>query len=96
VAFGLAPECHPLKRGFDEFFGFLDGAHSYFAATAIQRNGQPVLGMDYTTDAFGREASAFIERQGKQPWFLYLAFNAVHTPMHATPDRLAKFRERQR
>jgi arylsulfatase A-like enzyme len=47
--------------------------------------------MDYTTDAFGREASAFIERQGKQPWFLYLAFNAVHTPMHATPDRLAKF-----
>ena len=41
---GLGPECHPLKRGFDEFFGFLDGAHSYFAATAIQRDGQPVQG----------------------------------------------------
>ncbi|MEN9573373.1 MAG: hypothetical protein RL514_1228 [Verrucomicrobiota bacterium] len=27
----------------------------------------------------------------RQPWFLYLAFNAVHTPMHATDDRLAKF-----
>lgn len=88
---GLAPECHPLRRGFDEFFGFLDGAHSYFAATAIQRDGQPVQGMDYTTDAFGREASSFIARHRKQRWFLYLAFNAVHTPMHATPDRLAKF-----
>ena len=59
---GLGPECHPLKRGFDEYFGFLDGAHSYFAATAIERNGQPVQQMDYTTDAFGREASSFIER----------------------------------
>jgi arylsulfatase A-like enzyme len=88
---GLGPECHPLKRGFDEFFGFLDGAHSYFEATAIQRNGQPVQVMDYTTDAFGREASSFIDRHQKQPWFLYLAFNAVHTPMQATPDRLVKF-----
>jgi len=88
---GLGPECHPLKRGFDEFYGFLDGAHSYFEATDIQRDGQPVQRMDYTTDAFGREASAFIERHRQKPWFLYLAFNAVHTPMHATPDRLAKF-----
>jgi arylsulfatase A-like enzyme len=47
--------------------------------------------MDYTTDAFGREASSFIERNRERPWFLYLAFNAVHTPMQATDARLAKF-----
>ena len=47
--------------------------------------------LDYTTDAFGREAVAFIERHKAEPWFLYLAFNAVHTPMQATDDRLAKF-----
>ena len=47
--------------------------------------------LDYTTDAFGREAVAFIEKYKSQPWFLYLAFNAVHTPMQATDDRLAKF-----
>ena len=47
--------------------------------------------MDYATDAFGREAVQFIERHQAQPWFLYLAFNAVHTPMDATDDRLAKF-----
>jgi hypothetical protein len=31
------------------------------------------------------------EKHKAKPWFLYLAFNAVHTPMHATDDRLAKF-----
>ena len=39
-------------------------------------------------------ALSFLDRRAakpEQPWFLYLAFNAVHTPMHATDDRLAKF-----
>jgi arylsulfatase A-like enzyme len=88
---GPLPAQHPQKRGFDEFFGFLGGAHSYFATGGILRGTEPVKEMDYTTDAFGREAVAFIERNKAQPWFLYLAFNAVHTPMNATDDRLAKF-----
>ena len=80
-----------MARGFDEFFGFLGGAHSFFDAAGILRGTEQVQEMDYTTDAFGREASSFIERHQGKPWFLYLAFNAVHTPMHATDDRLAKF-----
>jgi arylsulfatase A-like enzyme len=90
---GALPELQPQKRGFDDFFGFLGGAHSYFASAGILRGTEPVPEMDYTTDAFGREAVSFIERHraGPAPWFLYLAFNAVHTPMHATDDRLAKF-----
>jgi arylsulfatase A-like enzyme len=88
---GAQEELHPQKRGFDEFFGFLGGAHSYFASAGILRGTEPVKELDYTTDAFGREAVAFIERHKAHPWFLYLAFNAVHTPMHATDDRLAKF-----
>ena len=88
---GSLPEMHPQKRGFDEFFGFLGGAHSYFASAGILRGTEQVKEMDYTTDAFGREACAFVERHKGRPWFLYLAFNAVHTPMHATDDRLAKF-----
>jgi arylsulfatase A-like enzyme len=82
---------HPQKRGFDEFFGFLGGAHSYFDAAGILRGTEQVKELDYTTDAFGREAAAFIERHKGERWFLYLAFNAVHTPMHATDKRLAKF-----
>ncbi len=88
---GAQPALHPQKRGFDDFFGFLGGAHSYFASGGILRGTEPVKELDYTTDAFGREAVAFIERHKAAPWFLYLAFNAVHTPMHATDDRLAKF-----
>lgn len=88
---GSEPAMHPQRRGFDEFFGFLAGAHSYFDASSILRGTEEVRELDYTTDAFGREAVSFIERHKAQSWFLYLAFNAVHTPMHATDDRLAKF-----
>ncbi|MCX7887533.1 MAG: sulfatase-like hydrolase/transferase [Verrucomicrobiae bacterium] len=88
---GSAPSLHPQRRGFDEFFGFLGGAHSYFDHSGILRGAEPIPDMDYTTDAFAREAVAFIERHKTKPWFLFLSFNAVHTPMHATEDRLAKF-----
>jgi arylsulfatase A-like enzyme len=88
---GKLPEMHPQKRSFDEFFGFLDGSHDYFKSTAILRGNDPVDEKEYLTDAFGREAAAFIERHKSTPWFLYLAFNAVHTPMQADDARLAKF-----
>ena len=88
---GALESMHPQKRGFDEFFGFLGGAHSYFNSASILRGETQVKELDYTTDAFGREAVDFIDRHKEKPWFLYLAFNAVHTPMDATDDRLAKF-----
>ncbi|MBL9200000.1 MAG: sulfatase-like hydrolase/transferase [Opitutaceae bacterium] len=88
---GNQPAMQPQQRGFTEFFGFLGGAHSYFDVAGFLRGTEPVKEMDYATDAFGREAAAFIERHRAQPWFLYLAFNAVHTPMHATDSRLKKF-----
>jgi len=92
---GGKPEQHPMKRGFDEYFGFLGGAHSYFPGRdmlkSILRGTQPVEENAYLTDAFGREALAFIDRHKGEPFFLYLAFNAVHTPMHADDERLKKF-----
>ena len=81
----------PQKRGFNEFFGFLSGSHDYFKSAGILRGSQPANETEYLTDAFGREAIAFIERHQATPWFLYLAFNAVHTPMQADDARLAKF-----
>lgn len=88
---GAPSEMQPQNRGFDEFFGFLGGSHSYVNTAGILRGTEQVKELDYTTDAFGREAISFIDRHKAQPWFLYLAFNAVHTPMDATDDRLAKF-----
>ena len=88
---GNIPAMQPQQRGFDEFFGFLGGSHSYFKWAGMLRGTEPVGGNEYFTDAFGREACSYIERHKDKPWFLYLAFNAVHTPMHATDERLAKF-----
>lgn len=88
---GSQPEQHPLRRGFDEFFGFTGGAHDYFQDQGILRGQDPVQEQEYLTDAFGREAVDFIGRHSTEPWFLYLAFNAVHTPMQADDPRLQKF-----
>jgi len=87
---GETPAMHPLQRGFDEFYGFLAGSSHYFGATLL-RGTEPVAESEYLTDAFGREAVAFLRRSWDRPWFLMLSFNAVHDPMEATADRLAKF-----
>jgi arylsulfatase A-like enzyme len=92
---GYRPEYHPQKRGFDEFFGFLSGSHPYLDArkqsnNPIVRGTQPVDEKEYLTDAFAREAVAFIGRHQKEPFFLYFAPNAVHAPLQA----VAKYRDR--
>jgi arylsulfatase A-like enzyme len=91
---GGADKFHPQRRGFDEFFGFLGGAHPYFPGEGdqIRRGTEPIDESEYLTDALGREAVAFIDRHADRPFFLYLAFNAVHTPMHADEARLEKFK----
>ena len=57
---GSAPKFHPMQRGFDEYFGFLGGAHSYFEVgsgrDAVLRGTEPVDQVTYLTDDFAREA----------------------------------------
>lgn len=95
---GYEEQFHPLKRGFEEYFGFLGGAHSYLDWEArrqpILRGTAPVVEQTYLTDAFGREAVAYLDRhaKGDKPFFLYLAFNAVHLPLEATPKYLERFK----
>jgi len=93
---GSGEKFHPMARGFDEFFGFLGGDHSYLDSEAASRNPlldgrKVVVETKYLTDAFADRAVAFIKRQKSQPFFLYLAFNAVHTPMQTTDKYLARF-----
>ncbi|WP_435006099.1 sulfatase-like hydrolase/transferase [Tundrisphaera lichenicola] len=90
---GIAPRFHPQKRGFDEFFGFLGGMHTYFAGSSrdIYRGTKAVQEPVYLTHALSREAESFLDRHQDSPFFLEVAFNAVHTPMDATDDRLARF-----
>jgi arylsulfatase A-like enzyme len=96
---GLGGKYHPLDRGFQEYFGFLGGAHSYVGndKPGILKNNPILRGKDpfpekqYLTDAFGREAAAFIDRHRKDPFFLYLAFNAPHGPLQAPEQYLKRF-----
>jgi arylsulfatase B len=132
---GTAP-LHPLRRGYDEFFGFLHEGHYYTPVSAarmttwlrrtalpdggtgrwtspdgrmiwsthlgnkepdydadnpILRGSQPENETAHLTDAFTREACNFIERHSTQPFFLTLAYNAVHSPMQAADRFLEKF-----
>ena len=57
----------------------------------IYRGTTPVKLNGYLTDLWGDEAVAFIERHKSQPFFLYLAFNAVHAPLQAPADEIARF-----
>jgi arylsulfatase A-like enzyme len=96
---GLDIAHHPMKRGFDEFYGFLGhGGHDYFNLkptgelyNSILRGYEPANETGYLTDNFGREAVSFIARHDKHPFFLYLAFNAVHAPMQAPEDIVKKY-----
>lgn len=100
---GAAPEFRPQNRGFTETFGFLGGGHRYLNwrpetnagareyFIPIERNGVAVDVTNHLTLAFGDEGALFIRRHTREPWFLYLAFNAPHTPLEPTPERRARF-----
>jgi arylsulfatase A-like enzyme len=89
---GAHPQFHPNRRGFDEYFGLLGGGHVYIPGAKgsgeyqipMDRNGKSEPLTEYLTTVLGREGSLFITRHKGQPWFLYLAFNAPHTPLQVT------------
>lgn len=103
---GSNPETHPLKRGFDRYFGLIDGAGSYFQRIAYRANSpaprwmledkdfNPPDSGFYMTNAIGDHAVSFLkEESGKnQPFFLYMAFTAPHWPLHALPEDIVKYR----
>ncbi|WP_282080355.1 sulfatase-like hydrolase/transferase [Aquimarina algiphila] len=98
---GDADRYHPLKRGFDEFYGFRGGDRSYFEydnIAGIHTDKRMERGFGnyeepkgYVTDVLANEAISFIEKNKNNPFFIMLSFNAVHTPMEATEEDLAKF-----
>lgn len=131
---GGAADYHPMRHGFDEFFGFMHEGHyfapppwkgtttmlrrkalpgggkgrwvsdhliytthmghnepHYDANNPIIRGGQPVEEKAYLTDAFTREGANFINRHADKPFFLYLAYNAVHSPLQGAEKYMKKF-----
>jgi arylsulfatase A-like enzyme len=94
---GSKPEFGPNAHGFDSFFGFLGGAHSYYTNQAeifrvgggppdLFENTTPVEATGYLTDEITRRAVGFITRHADGPFFLEVAYNAVHWPFEP-PNR---------
>jgi arylsulfatase len=86
----------PTRRGFDEFYGTLVGAGSYFEPRTLTRGETNVEHEArepgfYYTDAITNEACAFIGRTAK-PFFLYVAYTAPHWPLHAHPEDITKYK----
>ncbi|GMW03794.1 MAG: sulfatase [Candidatus Hydrogenedentota bacterium] len=93
---GFSERHVPTARGFEEFYGFLGGAHSYLkldpsSPDPIFRGTGPVEEKEHLTDAFAREASEYIKRHKDHPFFLYLTFNAVHNPLEPDPRYLEQY-----
>jgi len=63
----------------------------YDTGNPLLRSSQPVDEKANLTDAFTREACDFIGRHRSQPFFLYLAYSAVHSPMQGTDEYMKKF-----
>jgi arylsulfatase A-like enzyme len=93
---GVHESMRPMNRGWDEFYGFLNGSHSYFNAThkytkirehwPFFRGNEMVDFEGYSTEVFTDEAVSFIQRNKEKPFCLYVAYNAVHYPWEA-PDK---------
>lgn len=93
---GYADKFHPLSRGFDHYFGFLQGARSFYPMAKPTRLNRLLRDrevvpetFEYMTDELAAQAVRYIDERGEAPLFLYVAFNAVHTPMHALEKDMA-------
>ena len=96
---------HALNRGFDECYKFMGrGGHDYFQLRGVKgpeyapiyRNKERIKEGDYEgylTTRLTEEAVAFIDRQKQKPFFLYLAYNAVHAPAQAPKEDIARMQK---
>jgi arylsulfatase A-like enzyme len=90
---GVLPQFHPLRHGFDEFYGFLGAAADYashrdteFHRPLFQDGERPVQTTGYLTDLFSERAVEIVSRRRRRPFFLNLQYNAPHWPWQAPGD----------
>ncbi|GGA85404.1 N-acetylgalactosamine-6-sulfatase [Neiella marina] len=98
---GGAPHFQPNKRGFDYFYGFLDGGHNYMPGQVtvggdgyslpIMRNTGVAEFDEYLTTALSRDAARYIEGSKDAPFLMYLSYNAPHAPLQAPKQFIDKY-----
>lgn len=81
---------HPAELGVDDYFGLMSGGlRDYYNWTAVE-NGRQVSVDGYSTTVLTDRAIDWVQQKSNQnvPWFLWLAYNAPHTPFHVPPSHL--------
>ena len=87
----------PIARGFDEFFGMIQGFDSFWDASKYTRlpadRPKKQYAKFHATEAITDHALDLIggARAQAKPWFLYLAYNAPHFPLHAPKELIDKY-----
>ena len=89
----LDPRYHPNARGFDEFVGFRGGWSDYWKWRLDYNGSFHKADGRYLTDVFTEEAVQFVERHGREPFFLHVTYNAPHFPLQVPDEDVAPFRE---
>ncbi|VGO15734.1 Arylsulfatase [Pontiella desulfatans] len=99
---GITMDYHPNNRGFDYFYGFMGrGAHDYWehSPDADMKFGGPIFRNQeilqneegYMTSLITKEAVDFIKREKDNPFFAYVAYNAVHAPPQAPEEDIKRY-----
>ena len=81
------------KSRTDAVFANAKGLRGRGPINPILRGHEPVDETEYLTDALTREAVSFIERHAHDPFFLYVPYNAPHTPLEVTRHYYDRFPE---
>ncbi|MBD3672226.1 MAG: sulfatase-like hydrolase/transferase [Planctomycetaceae bacterium] len=94
-------EYHPLEHGFTYFYGHYNGAIDYFTheregEVDWHRNRETIHEEGYSTDLLAADAAKFITESPKDsPYFLYVPFNAPHSPFQAKERDIEKYPDRK-
>lgn len=93
----------PTRRGFDRFFGTINGGGSYYKPTTLTLDHTPIEVPEkgfYYTDAISDHAVEFVnehqQKHAKQPFFLYVAYTSPHWPLHALKEDIDRYRGKYR
>jgi len=90
---GNRTDYHPMKRGFQEFAGFMEGETYYDFKLDINGTFKAFKG-PYMTDVLTDYALKFIENHKSEPFFMHLAYKAPHRPLSAPEDIIDYYRKK--
>ena len=82
---------HPNARGFDEFTGFCGGWMDYYNWWLDTNGSRHKTDGRYLTEVLTDAAVDFIDRHSKEPFFLYIPYNAPHSPLHAPEETVQPY-----